>query len=124
MLSLSQKESILLKRGIPIPRYPVRRIPRAFNFDVVQSRYPLHQREEDLELKVAVADWASEVNSLYDMHIRRPVETAIQALKASAKSDLPRARADASEADITQASDAFGVANPHGQPTTDTRSVP
>lgn len=85
MLSLSQKESILLKRGVAIPRFPVRRLPRSYNFDELQALYPGDGRTEDLELNVAVVHWQESVEVLYQTHIRGPVDSAIQTIKSKAK---------------------------------------
>lgn len=85
MLSLSQKESILRKKGVPLPHFPVRRVPRAFHFDEFHTVYPQQEREEDLELQAAVIRWQAGIELLYEVHIRRPVETAIQTIKNSAR---------------------------------------
>jgi hypothetical protein len=84
MLSLSQKESILRKRGVAIPHFPVSRLHRACLLDehTVYSRQHL---AEDLELQAAVNRWQAGIELLYEVHIRRPVETAIQTIKNSAR---------------------------------------
>ena len=85
MLSLSQKESILRKKGVAIPPFPARRVPRMYlcHFDELQKFYPQHEREEDLALDDAVAGWQCGIELLYEIRIRRPVEAAIRTAKSA-----------------------------------------
>lgn len=86
MLSLSQKESILMKKGVAIPQFPVRQVPRSFHFDDLRALYPQKEQPEDLELKIAVTRWQAGIELLYEVHIRRPVENAIQTVKDKSRS--------------------------------------
>jgi hypothetical protein len=87
MLSISQKESILRKASVAIPRFPTRRPPPPQRFDDDGSRYAEAERTADDELKQAVARWKEDIESLYETHIRRRVEATIQTVKSHAIGD-------------------------------------
>lgn len=88
MLSISQKESILRKKGVPIPLFPVRRAFRGLHLDEIQASYEREKQEVDLEVEIAVARWQAAVELLYETNIRRPVETAIQMVKSKGQSEF------------------------------------
>jgi len=108
MLSLSQKESILRKRGVAIPHFPVSRLHRACHFDELHTVYSQQDLAEHLELQAAVVRWRAGIELLYEVHIRRPVETAIQTIKNSA-----RVGVDATLQDCVSAG---SLSTTHGQP--------
>lgn len=87
MLSISQKESILRKAGVPIPPFPTRRPPPPLRFDEDGTRYVDAERSADDELQQAVAHWKENIERLYETHIRRRVEATIQTVKSHAIGD-------------------------------------
>lgn len=83
MLSLSQKESILRKKGVSTPPFPKHPVFHRFHWDGDPLVIPM---DEDVkrELKAAVARWQTEIAVLYEEHIRRPVEATFRAVKHNA----------------------------------------
>jgi hypothetical protein len=65
MLTLSRKEKILRKAGIPVPPFPARGLPLQERHLRDAARVPQEERDADAEQRAAVQAWRRAVDALH-----------------------------------------------------------
>lgn len=65
MLSISQKESILRKAGVPVAPFPVRRLPVQERYRERNVHVPPEELEADREHAAAVRAWRQKLEACY-----------------------------------------------------------
>lgn len=80
MLSISQKENILVKAGIEVPQFPARRLPFQERYLREGVRVPQEELDADREQRLAAQEWANKIEQIFSCYAAARAEQSLRAV--------------------------------------------